>query len=344
MCFLIGATGPGVTATGEALLGCVSDDPYLFRTFVRVVQPAGGRYPHVGTELVYATEQPDLAPPFQVEPGETSRGVNSQGLAFVIALAVEQEAPQAEEGDLPPVRFCELSRKMMNECSDVEGALKLLQAQHAVAPALSVLLADASGGLAHVEVGSHGTAVHQRFTKDHPGMALAVNCYQSKELKGFNEAKAELSVSENNNGCRLLRGQDLARQLGGNLDVAAFRGILSDHGNRERDPADNPLLKWWGYSICNHGTRRSDAYDANAAPWGTVSAEVLQPSKRALHYNYGWACGERAEFGDQLFQDNSWAHFASFVPTAAPEARTVACTTVDGQMCPEASLFQLHSD
>lgn len=31
---------PGPSTPGQALLGCVSDDPYLFRTFVRVVQPA----------------------------------------------------------------------------------------------------------------------------------------------------------------------------------------------------------------------------------------------------------------------------------------------------------------
>ena len=86
MCFLIGATGPGVTATGEAVLGSGSDDPYLFRTVVRVVQPSKG-YCHVGTELVYATQE-DLEPPFHVVEGETTRGVNSAGLSFVIALAV----------------------------------------------------------------------------------------------------------------------------------------------------------------------------------------------------------------------------------------------------------------
>lgn len=31
-----------------------------------------------------------LRPPFQVEPGEVGRGVNSAGLAFAIALAVER--------------------------------------------------------------------------------------------------------------------------------------------------------------------------------------------------------------------------------------------------------------
>ena len=36
-----------------------------------------------------------------------------------------------------------------------------------------VLLADAFGDLAHVEVGRFGTAVHQRFSKEKPG-AVAV--------------------------------------------------------------------------------------------------------------------------------------------------------------------------
>ena len=37
---LFPASEPKTAQTGQALLGCVSDDPYLFRTFVRVVQPA----------------------------------------------------------------------------------------------------------------------------------------------------------------------------------------------------------------------------------------------------------------------------------------------------------------
>ena len=36
-----------------------------------------------------------------------------------------------------------------------------------------MLLADAFGNLAHVEVGRFGTAVHQRFSKEKPG-AVAV--------------------------------------------------------------------------------------------------------------------------------------------------------------------------
>jgi len=338
MCFLIGATGPGVTATGEALLGCVSDDPYLFRTFVRVAQPVDG-HAHVGTELVYATDS-DMEPPFKVEVGEASRGINSEGLAFVIALAVERPADMEVES----VPFCQLSERMMNECSSVKDAIQLLQGIPSVSPAFSVLLADACGDLAHVEVGGFGTAVVAHFSKEKPGVAMAVNCYQSKELQEFNDPAAELKAKQNNNGCRLARGRELAEQWRGQLDVEAFRAILSDHGNRERNPEENPLLKWWGYSICNHGTRKDHSYDANAAPWGTVSAEVFQPSRRALHYNYGWACGEKAEFGDQLFQSHSWDHFATFLSPADGQlagGRRIACTTVTGDITSEAQPFRV---
>mmetsp|Transcript_13403 Transcript_13403/g.27905 ORF Transcript_13403/g.27905 Transcript_13403/m.27905 type:complete len:346 (-) Transcript_13403:177-1214(-) len=342
MCFLIGATGLGVTASGEALLGCVSDDPYLFRTFVRMVQPPAG-HAHVGTELAYATDCSDLEPPFKVEPGEPSRGVNSAGLAFVVALAVERANHSAGAAE-QPVPFADLSRRMMAECSSVDDALALLQSAPAVSPAFSVLLADASGNLAQVEVGAFGTAIHQRLSREKPGVVLAVNCYQSKELKGLNDPAAELGAPENNNGCRLSRGQELADAWRGRLDVAAFRSILSDHGNRDRDPAENPLLRWWGYSICNHGTRRRESYDSGAAPWGTVSAEVLQPSLRALHYNYGWACGEHAEFADQLFQSKSWSKFATFVSAVdgVLAARSIPCTTVQGEMTADGRAFQLQ--
>ncbi len=36
-CFLIGVTGPGFSANGDALIGSVSDDPYDVRTFLRAV-------------------------------------------------------------------------------------------------------------------------------------------------------------------------------------------------------------------------------------------------------------------------------------------------------------------
>jgi len=337
MCFLIGATGPGVTRSGEALLGSVSDDPYLFRTFVKA--DMGGRQPYVGTELRYipaSTEvtglsgQEDLPPPFQWEPGQPGRGVNAAGLAFTVALVVEQ-AGEAEDA----VPFSSLCRQMMAECSSVAEAVAVLLEARKVSPAFTVLLADAAGGIAQVEVGTHGCVLHRQYSKDKPGIVMAVNCFQCN-LSEFNTAEAGLSHQGSNNGARLERGWELAELHKGHIDVDVLASILSDHQNRIRDCSQNALIQWWGYSICNHGTCSRIDYDAAQPPWGTVSAEILQPSLRTLHYCYGWPCGEKVEFRDQLFQSRSWGCFVGFSLTRVLdqelEAPAFSCTTIDGSV------------
>mmetsp|Transcript_28648 Transcript_28648/g.82880 ORF Transcript_28648/g.82880 Transcript_28648/m.82880 type:complete len:376 (+) Transcript_28648:33-1160(+) len=367
MCFLIGATGPGVTSTGEALIGGVSDDPYLFRTFVRAhYGPRAGKaacFAHLGSELRYVTEGPEaeaagavqLAPPFEVEPGQPSRAINEAGLAFTCALAIERE-PTGFNG--APIPFASLSRRMMAECGTVDEAIALISTAAAVVPAFSVLLADAAGGLAQVEVGAYGVAVHRRYSKDNPGIIVAVNCYQSDSFCAFNKAEARLEQDENNNGVRLRRGWGMAEQRRGRLDVRGLAEILSDHANGDRECETNPLIKWWGHSICNHGTCGRAEYSAASPPWGTVSWEIMQPSKRAFHYCYGWPCGKAPEHGDQLFQVGSWGRFEAFVlppstvaesnateafqPEAEEAAKVVICTTVEGAILPEVEPFRFR--
>ncbi len=69
-CFLIGVTGPGVSAHGQAIIGSVSDDPYDIRTFLRLVRPAGWQA-HLGTELVSTTEHTLIERGYFARPGET---------------------------------------------------------------------------------------------------------------------------------------------------------------------------------------------------------------------------------------------------------------------------------
>eukprot|EP00928_Gymnodinium_smaydae_P061558 TRINITY_DN45604_c0_g1_i1.p1 TRINITY_DN45604_c0_g1~~TRINITY_DN45604_c0_g1_i1.p1 ORF type:complete len:386 (-),score=34.96 TRINITY_DN45604_c0_g1_i1:321-1430(-) len=363
MCFLVGATGPGVTSSGEAILGSVSDDPYLFRTFVRVQQPKPSEQKaerphlcHLGTELCYATRGPgvpawieDLPPPFEVQPGQPSRGVNAAGLAFTCALAIERPAPGNARSST--ITFAELSSRMMTECRNVGEAVEMLLGAGTVQPAMSVLLADADGGLAQVEVGGFGAAVHKRYSKENPGVVIAVNCYQCEEFVEFNKDEAQLHHDSNNNGARLRRGWALVQSHMGRLDVSTFACILSDHNNADVDCATNPLLPWWGYSICNHGTKRQAEYSVSIPPWGTVSAEILQPSRFALHYCYGWPCGHEPECSDQLFQSNSWGRFEAFALPASinsidAHGRTEEvwqCTTLDGLVTNTGDLFRLRA-
>lgn len=348
MCFLIGATGPGVTSSGEALLGSVSDDPYLFRSFLTA--NLGSCQPYIGAELRYvpATSeitgmygQENLPSPFHWEQGQPGRGVNAAGLAFTVALAIEQDSKM--EG----VPFAKCCHEIMG-CRSVGEAVAVLQRAGRVTPAFTVLLADASGDLAQVEVGCFGCTLHQLFSKSNPGIVVAVNCYQSYDLSQFNKPEAQPSCCANNNSTRLRRGWQLAELHKGNLDVSVLATILADHQDRERDCSKNPLIPWWGHSICNHGTRSLSQYDATSPPWGTVSAEILQPNYQTFHYCFGWPCGEQAEYSDQLFQGKSWGQFVAF-SLSAPGlykrfGRTVVeCTTVDGNLTDEGEVFTPHA-
>ncbi|MEM7435200.1 MAG: hypothetical protein AAF436_08615 [Myxococcota bacterium] len=310
-CFLIGATGEGITRTGEALLGGVSDDPYDVRTFVRFVNPPGSQA-HVGTELISVSEHTLLERGYLADARETTRGVNQAGLAFTCAAVFEVDGVDAKEGQSQARPFAEVTHDLMTRCDTVDDAVALFESKGRTDPPVAVLLADAKGDLAHVEIGSFGVGVHQRFSRETPGMVFAVNCYLSRELVGKNASNAVLEDERNNNLARRRRGRQLADEARGALDVPAIARILSDHANDERDPLDNPLLPGWGYSICNHGTRRAHDYTMEDLPWGTVSAEILDPSAGTLWYAYGWPCGRPREYDDQLYQDRSWGKFLPF--------------------------------
>ena len=331
-CFLIGITGPGISEKGDALIGSVSDDPYDIRTFVRAVRPAGSRA-HIGTELVSTTEHTLVERGYFANPGETTRGINESGLAFTCALVFERETTGEKRA---AASFSDLSQEMMENCGTVADALDLFHDAGACTPPFSVLLADAKGDLAHVEAGAFGVNVHHHYSRQNPGMVFAVNCYLSRELENYNAPNAVIGKRQNNNPSRRERGRQLARKLRGKLDVAALARILSDHANRERNPPDNPVLEAWGYSICNHGTRSQETYPHEKLPWGTVSAEIMQPSENLFWYAYGWPCGQEPEYGDQIHQEKSWGRFVPFGFDAnGPEGEEITVlATAEGEITP----------
>lgn len=336
-CFLIGATGSGVTAHGEALIASVSDDPYDIRTFLRLVKPAG-TLAHLGTELISTTEHTLMERGYFAHPGETTRGLNERGLAFTCALIFEKETVEKTSRAIP---FADLTHKMMLEGKTVVDAINLFQSAGATTPAYSVLLADAQGDLAHLEVGRFGVNVNHHYSQQNPGMVFAVNCYLSQKLANFNDPKSVIDNLQNNNLARRERGKQLAQELRSTLDVAALAQILSDHAHRERDPLENPLLEAWGYSICNHGTRRQETYQPEKLPWGTVSAEIMQPSRKLFWYAYGWPCGQKPEYGDQIYQEKSWGKFIpfGFLGSSGGEETTILAT-VEGRITAAGSQSQ----
>jgi hypothetical protein len=314
-CFLIGVVGQDTTCDGNALIGSVSDDPYDIRTFLKEVR-SPGKLDHIGTELISTTDHTLTERGYFARPGETTRGLNNAGLAFTCAMILEDESFERPEGLTP---YADLTDRMMRSCHGVDDAVALFKSHGAVTPAYTVLLADASANLVQMEVGSFGVEVLHRYSRSDPGIVLSINCYQSQVLEKYNTPDSRLTNLENNNAARLERGRQLAKQYHGKFDVAILAAILSDHTNRERDPLENPILPAWGYSICNHGTRNRADYSIEDLPWGTVSAEISEPSTGRFFYTYGWTCGEQPEFGDQIFQHNSWGRF---VPFALPGRET----------------------
>ena len=341
-CFLMGATGRGVTATGEALLGSVSDDPYDVRTYVRIVNPTGLQ-PHVGSELLSTTERTLVERGYFVDPGETTRGVNRAGLAYTCAMVFEKED---REKTRAATSFADFASALMTKCETVDDAITMFESAGSSTPPFSVLLADAQGVLAHLEVGAYGVHVNHRYTRDEPGMVFAVNCYLSQPLVGYNTPESVIENRKNNNMARRERGKELAQQYKGALDVTDLARILSDHGNRQRDPLDNPLLPAWGYSICNHGTRGTDSYPHEDLPWGTVSAEIMQPAARLFWYAYGWPCGAKPEHGDQIFQQRSWGKFVPFGLDGDHwrQQEITELTTTDGEITPAGRRSQDNRD
>jgi hypothetical protein len=130
-CFLIGVTGPGVSAHGDALIGSVSDDPYDIITFFRLVRPAGSQA-HLGTELVSTTEHTLVERGYFAHPGETTRGINESGLAFTCAMIFEKEAIEKMR---QPTPYRDLTRKMMLHCQTVADAIDLFGSAGATTPA-----------------------------------------------------------------------------------------------------------------------------------------------------------------------------------------------------------------
>jgi len=307
-CFLLGATGKGWTINGNSLIGSVSDDPYDIRTFLKLkTEPDAIDF--IGTELISTTKNTLADRGYFARPGETTRGLNASGLGFTCAMVIED--PTIKKPDHLP-EYADITDEMLRTCESVEDALQLFSSRGASFPAYSVLLTDAIGDLAHLEIGSFGLSVVNRFSNTKPGVVLAVNCYQTPTFIQYNDPITQLDNLQNNNSARLERGRQLTEQYKGIIDFKTMLAILTDHENRQRNPLENPVLPGWGYSICNHGTRGKDDYPYEDLPWGTVSSEIIEPSSGLFWYSYGWACGDAAEFGDQLFQENSWGKFLPF--------------------------------
>jgi hypothetical protein len=325
MCTNIGATGDAVTPAGRAYIGSVSDDPYDIRTKVVVRRPAD-RHAFVGTHLQPLVAAASAQAYSDSVSGAPTRGLNDAGLAFTWTLAVERKDNPDPAGAMKPH---DVWAEVITRCATVDPALELLD-QLPRGFAGAGMLADRDGRLALVEIGRKRINVTERLSARAGGTAVNVNCWV-----GMQAAEGDPLCALDNpavpNQSRYHRANELLRGLGGPIDLSTMARLLSDHAHKDRSAGENPWIPGHGYSICNHGSLHGAGFDPARPAWGTVSAEIVDPSAGVFWYTYGWPCGEAPEHGDQLLQERAWGTFLGFPLTDLPEGEY---TTLTGELTP----------
>ena len=119
-----------------------------------------------------------------------------------------------------------VTEEMMRTCETVEDAIRLFQSYGSVQPAYSVILADARGGLAHLEVGSYGISVFAQHSQENPGAVLAVNCYRTPRFISKNSEVTRMENKQNNNLTRYTRGLQALESLKGQFTVEKVIELL----------------------------------------------------------------------------------------------------------------------
>jgi hypothetical protein len=260
--------------------------------------------------------------------------LNEAGLAFTWTLAVERKDNPDPEGAMKPH---DVWAEVMTRCATVDDALELLE-RLPRGFAGAGMLADRDGRLALVEIGRKRINVTKRLTAAPGGTAVNVNCWVGMQAEEGDPLVA-LDNPKVPNQSRFQRANELLGKVDGPIDLATMARLLSDHADKDRFAGENPWIPGHGYSICNHGSLHGASFDPAKPAWGTVSAEIVDPSGAVFWYTYGWPCGQPPEHGDQLLQERAWGTFLGFPLAALPAGDY---TTLTGELTPLAISHLRH--
>jgi hypothetical protein len=298
MCTLIGLAG----RVADPFLASTSDNPYSTRNFVAVKTPEEG-FRYIGTFI----ESLEDSVPWN---GALTRGLNSQGFAFTYSyvepafVGAATEHPQNKPGvggqhpgvlvgldpPLDPVVF---SKGLIANCSSTEDAIRYLAGGAPAGATGNYLLLDSAGNFAVVEVSTHESIAVMSQE------AARTNTWLAPKMPEY----APSIYSSDSSRRRLERAQHLLKQVSSAQETPE---ILKDHKHR-KEPEDK-----YGASICNHGLEH-----------GTVSSEIMMPTKGSFFYAYGQPCGRR---NDGLA---SWSRHEEFRLDLTPDG---PITSIDGTL------------
>ena len=187
----------------------------------------------------------------------TGCGMNEHGLALNLNIIVKI----SDFDDTVGVQRAFLARKVLEECSNVEEAIKMFTEIDLAYQGANFMVCDAKGSSAIIEK-SHS---HQAVIFPDNGILAMANHFENKKMKHYEEFKVKTSP------VRLQRMWEMLSEKYGKIDLSTSKNFLQDHkkGNE--------------FSICRH------------IPDGvnTVSAYILEPRTRTVYVANGHPCLQR---------------------------------------------------
>ncbi len=295
----IGAASGAATADGSVLVWSNSDDPFTTRTRLVVVEPDDG-YRFIATQII--------SPPPPVSFNEMhTRGLNSAGFAYTWAYVMPSTEPNDREAIGVPLN--QFGRLLLSQAATIDDALALVE-RYPRAYHGNFLFADARGEIALVEISTKTMHVE---TRARDGVIARANHWISDVMVPVGSPEfRESSVHRYQRAC------DLIGQQQGSISVESLTAITADQEGHDRI----------GVSICARGNPNGDR-----PFWGgTVSSEIIEPSKGRFWYCYGWPGGPEPESPEQqLYQDRSWG---TYLPFDLADLEPGEYVTTDGRITP----------
>ncbi|MCH8110197.1 MAG: hypothetical protein IIB15_08710 [Chloroflexi bacterium] len=303
-CTIAGATG-SASDDGCSLIGGTSDDPFTTRTRLVVVVPQEG-YKFIGTQIISGDTGniPDFS-------NMHTRGLNDKGFAYTWSAARPDPDIEPLSSQAIGVPYYQFGQLLLSQAKSVADAIGLLESYPRAIHG-NFLFADAAGEIALAEVSTRSLNIETRTSDGWIGRS---NHWVSPRMTQI----AQAPNTGDSTMVRFDRISALMDEGAGRVDPAFLASCFSDHATLEET----------GWSICAHGHKK---YPGSNGRGGTVSSEIIQPSKGVMHYCYGWPCGGSVDYPDeQVYQDRSWGQYLSF---RLEDLEPGEYVTVDGRLTP----------
>ena len=303
-CTTAGAIG-SASYDGNSIIGSTSDDPFTTRTRLVVVSPKNGNK-FIATQIISGDRS--KIPDFN---NMHTRGLNDKGFAYTWSAAGPNPDIEPISSQAIGIPFNQFGKLLLSEADSVKNAIELLESYPRAIHG-NFLFADTTDEIALIEVSTRSLNIETRISD---GWIGRTNHWISEKMAKISQTP-QASDSTTVRYARILA---LMNERDCKVDLDFLASCFSDHYT----------LNKTGWSICAHGHTRNPNHDGRG---GTVSSEIIIPSKGVMNYCYGWPCGGIVDYPeDQVYQDRSWGKYISFELEKMDPGEYV---TVDGRLTP----------